>query len=121
MKMPRATEFDSTLSLLRQGYELVPNMSRKLGSDIYAGRLLLRKAIFMTGEEAARLFYDNEKFQRHDAMPKRVQKTLLGIGGVQGLDDECHRHRTHDQADDGRDHDEVPIALQVQVCSPTRQ
>ena len=95
MKMPRATEFDSTLSLLRQGYELVPNMSRKLGSDIYAGRLLLRKAIFMTGEEAARLFYDNEKFQRHDAMPKRVQKTLLGIGGVQGLDDECHRHRKH--------------------------
>lgn len=93
--MPRASEFDSTLSLLRQGYEFVSNTSRKLDSDIYEGRLLLQKTIFMTGEEAAHLFYDNEKFQRHGAMPKRVQKTLLGVGGVQSLDDESHRHRKH--------------------------
>lgn len=93
--MPRAPQFDSTLSLLRQGYELVPDTSRKLGTDIYEGRLLLQKTIFMTGQEAAHLFYDNEKFQRHGAMPKRVQKTLLGIGGVQSLDDEPHRHRKH--------------------------
>ncbi len=47
----------------------------------------------MTGPEAARLFYDPSRFLRHGAMPKAIQKTLLGQGGVQGLDDEAHRHR----------------------------
>ncbi|CAN7739580.1 hypothetical protein [Neorhizobium sp. LjRoot104] len=28
-------------------------------------------------------------------MPKAVQKTLLGEGGVQGLDGGPHRHRKH--------------------------
>jgi len=95
MKLPQAPEFDSTLRLLTQGYELIQNTCRKLETDVYEGRLLLQKTVFMMGEEAARLFYDNEKFQRHGAMPKRVQKTLLGVGGVQSLDDEAHRHRKH--------------------------
>tara|TARA_R100001369_G_scaffold49810_2_gene76568 strand:+ start:243 stop:476 length:234 start_codon:yes stop_codon:yes gene_type:complete len=47
----------------------------------------------MSGPEAARLFYDSSRFMRHGAMPKAIQKTLLGQGGVQGLDDEAHRHR----------------------------
>ncbi|MEJ7013799.1 cytochrome P450 [Sinorhizobium meliloti] len=47
----------------------------------------------MTGPEAARLFYDPDRFVRHGAMPGAIQKTLLGVGGVQGLDDEAHRHR----------------------------
>ncbi|WP_317622245.1 hypothetical protein [Pseudohongiella acticola] len=47
----------------------------------------------MTGPEAARLFYDSSRFVRHGAMPKAIQKTLLGQGGVQGLDDDAHRHR----------------------------
>ena len=54
---------------------------------------MLQKTIFMMGEEAARLFYDNSRFQRQVAMPGRIQKTLLGKGGVQGLDDTAHRHR----------------------------
>jgi len=95
MKIPQAPEFDSTFRLLTQGYELIQNTCRKLETDVYEGRLLLQKTVFMMGEEAARLLYDNEKFQRHGAMPKRVQKTLLGVGGVQSLDDEAHRHRKH--------------------------
>lgn len=95
MNMPQAPEFDSTLGLLTQGYKLIQNTCRELETDVYEGRLLLQKTIFMMGEEAARIFYDNEKFQRHGAMPKRVQKTLLGVGGVQSLDDAAHRHRKH--------------------------
>lgn len=91
--MPRAPEFDSTVALLTEGYELVLNRCRKLHTDVYQGRLMLQKTIFMIGEDAARIFYDNEKFQRKGAMPLRVQKTLLGVGGVQSLDDEAHRHR----------------------------
>lgn len=47
----------------------------------------------MSGEEAAKLFYDGKLFQRHHAAPRMLQKTLFGQGGVQGLDDEAHRHR----------------------------
>lgn len=93
MKMPHAPQFDSTLDLLSKGYTLVQDTCRQLETDVYEGRLMLQKAIFMTGEEAARLFYDNARFQRQGAMPKRIQKTLLGMGGVQGLDDDAHKHR----------------------------
>lgn len=41
----------------------------------------------MTGPEAVRLFYDPRRFVRRSATPKAIQKTLLGEGGVQGLDD----------------------------------
>lgn len=46
----------------------------------------------MRGEEAARLFYDEERFRRADALPRRV-RALVGEGGVQTLDDDAHRHR----------------------------
>src|SRR3546814_13725949 len=42
---------------------------------------------------SVRLFYDQSRFTRHGAMIGRIQKTLLGKGGVQGLDNEAHRHR----------------------------
>ena len=47
----------------------------------------------MTGPQAAELFYDRDRFARRGAMPGRIQRTLLGRGGVQGLDDEAHRSR----------------------------
>lgn len=62
-------------------------------SDVFETRLLGEKAICMKGKEAAKLFYDNNKFKRAGAAPKRAQKTLLGEGGVQGLDGKPHRHR----------------------------
>lgn len=95
MKMPRAPQFDSTLSLMSQGYAYILNTCRELETDLFEGRLLLHKTVFTMGEEAATLFYDNAKFQRQGAMPRRIQKTLLGVGGVQSLDDAPHRHRKH--------------------------
>lgn len=47
----------------------------------------------MQGEEAAKVFYDDDRFQRRNAAPERVKKTLFGQGGVQGLDGDAHRRR----------------------------
>lgn len=47
----------------------------------------------MSGEEAAEIFYDAERFNLKNATPKRIQKTLFGVGGVQSLDGEAHSHR----------------------------
>ena len=91
--IPRDEAFDSTLALLTDPYELISKRCRRYGADLFETRLLLRPAICMTGPEAARLFYDPERFIRRGAMPGRIQKTLLGKGGVQSLDDAPHRHR----------------------------
>ncbi len=93
--IPRDRSFDGTLALIRDPYRFVSKRCQRYGSDLFQIRLLLQEAICMRGPEAARLFYDSSRFVRHGAMPKAVQKTLLGEGGVQGLDDEAHRQRKH--------------------------
>lgn len=90
---PRAGWPDSTLPLLADPYGFIAGQARRLGSDVVAGRLLGAPTLFLTGAEAARLFYDEDLFVRAGAAPRRVQKTLFGVGGVQGLDGAAHRHR----------------------------
>lgn len=91
--IPRDEGFDNTLALLRAPYEFVGERCIRYGSDLFETRLLLRRTICMSGPEAARIFYDQGRFVRRGAMPGRIRGTLLGRGGVQGLDDEAHRHR----------------------------
>ncbi|MCQ4314015.1 cytochrome P450 [Pseudomonas stutzeri] len=91
--IPRDPGVDSSLSLLSEGYSFIPNRCQRLGSDIFQVRLLMQNTICMTGEDAARLFYDEQLFQRQHAAPRMLKKTLFGQGGVQGLDDAAHRHR----------------------------
>jgi len=91
--MPREPALDTTLSLLRRPYDYIAERARAHGSDVFETRLLLRRAICMTRAEAAELICDPERFVRRGAMPGRVTKTLLGEGGVQGLDGEAHRVR----------------------------
>lgn len=91
--IPRDLQAESSLSLLSEGYSFIPSRCQRLGTDIFQVRLLLQNTICMSGEEAAKLFYDEQLFQRRHAAPRMLQKTLFGQGGVQGLDDEAHRHR----------------------------
>ena len=84
---------DSTLAFLLRGYEFVSGECARLGSDVFQTRVLGRRTVCMRGAEAGRVFYDSDRFERAGAVPARVQKTLLGVGGVQGLDGEAHRHR----------------------------
>ncbi len=84
---------DSSLGILKKGYSYFQEKFDKYDVDIYSTRLLLKKTIVMRGEEAARFFYDQQKFKREGATPKRFQKTLFGVGGVQGLDGQAHLQR----------------------------
>lgn len=92
-RIPRDDIPDGTLALIRDPYGFVSKRCRRHGSDLFRTRLMLRETICMTGPEAAELFYDEGRFVRRGAMPGRIQKTLLGRGGVQGLDDGAHRSR----------------------------
>jgi len=92
-QIPKEKRLDSTISVLKEGYLFIPNRIEKLNSTIFETRLLGQRAIVISGKDAAELFYDEEKMKRKDVVPKRIQKSLFGVGGVQGLDDRAHRHR----------------------------
>jgi fatty-acid peroxygenase len=91
--IPRDASLDSTLALFREPYDFVSNRCRRHGTDLFEARVMLRRTICMTGPEAAKLFYDQDRFIRRGAMPEPIRATLLGKGGIQGLDDQDHRHR----------------------------
>ena len=74
-------------------YGLIGAVTRDRG-DVFRLRLpLVGTVACVRGAEAARLFYDPERFERAGVLPRRVRATLVGEGGVQTLDDEPHRRR----------------------------
>lgn len=94
MTLPREKGLDNSLALLLEGYNYIPSRRRHFCSDIFQTRLMGgQKVICVGGEEAAEIFYDNEKFKRKGAAPKRIQKSLFGENGVQTMDGEVHKHR----------------------------
>ena len=84
---------DSTIGILTKGYGYFSKKFEQKNTDVYRTRLFLQKTIVLRGSEAASIFYDQQKFMRKGATPKRFQRTLFGEGGVQGLDGNSHVHR----------------------------
>ncbi|RUO25580.1 cytochrome P450 [Aliidiomarina minuta] len=92
-EIPKEKAFDQSIQLIKEGYSFIANRRQELNSNIFESRLLGQKAYCLAGSEAARLFYDESKFKRAGVAPLPIEKTLFGEGGVQGLDDEAHKHR----------------------------
>ncbi|HEX6593270.1 MAG TPA: cytochrome P450 [Bacillota bacterium] len=92
-KIPVEEGWDHTISMLLEGYRFIPNRCRKYNSSIFQTRFMGKKAICMSGHEAAAIFYDPIRFQRAKAAPNRILQSLFGKGGVQGLDGVQHDHR----------------------------
>src|SRR5690625_2975695 len=91
--MPREEGMDNTLSLMREGYMYITNRCHSFQSNIFETRLFGKKAICMRGKEAAKLFYNNDKFKRKGATPKWVVQSFFGENSVQTLDENAHQHR----------------------------
>lgn len=89
----RALSTDSTLALLSEGYAFVPRRRERYGSDVFETRLMLTKAVCVTGEEAAEVFYEPGRFTRKGALPQTILRLLQDRGSVQVMDGEAHRHR----------------------------
>jgi fatty-acid peroxygenase len=92
-RIPREETFDSTLALLSEGYRFVSNRCRRFQSDIFETRLMLTPAICVVGEEAARMFYEPDRFTRRGALPITALTLLQDRGSAATLDGEPHRHR----------------------------
>lgn len=71
----------------------IKNRIDKNKSNLFVTRMLGQEVICMSGEEAAKVFYDSERFQRNGAAPKRVQESLFGVNAIQTMEGEAHIHR----------------------------
>lgn len=92
-RMPRDGRSDRILAVLAEGYEFITRRCARLDTDVFETTLQFEPTICMRGEAAAELFYDEGRFTRHGAAPSRLEKTLFGEGGVQGMDGDEHRQR----------------------------
>ncbi|UMA67124.1 cytochrome P450 (plasmid) [Roseivivax marinus] len=91
--LPRESVGDSTLSLLREGYEFVSRRCEKHQSDAFRTRLLGRDVICLRGPRAVALLYGTAGLKRRGAMPWTVLNLLQGPGSVGTLEGEAHRQR----------------------------
>lgn len=91
--IPVDTGLDHSFQLLNEGYLFIQNRCRKLNSSIFEIRLLGKQVICMSGEKAAKVFYDDSKFQRKGAAPNRIQQSLFGKNAIQTMDGDAHHHR----------------------------
>jgi fatty-acid peroxygenase len=92
-QVPQDQSLDISLNLMQEGYLFINNRVDRFQSNLFEARFLGQKIICMSGEKAAKVFYDPERFQKNGATPKRVQKTLFGVNAVQTMDGEAHIHR----------------------------
>lgn len=92
-QIPCENCLDHTLMFLREGYLFIPERIKRYRSEVFETRLLGRRVICMSGKEAARLFYNAELFEKRGALPKRVQRTLFGLNGIQTMDGARHMYR----------------------------
>lgn len=84
--MPQEKGIDHTFSLMREGYMYISNRCNSFQSNMFRTRLLGRKVICMKGKDAAELFYNNEKFNRKGAVPRRIEQSFFGENSVQTMD-----------------------------------
>ena len=92
-KFPKDKGLDHTVDLIREGYLFIENRADYYATDIFQTRLMGKKVVCMTGAVCAKMFYNPRLFERKNVMPRRVKETLIGKGGVQGLDGKAHEER----------------------------
>ncbi len=83
----------SALRLLREGFPFIQNRCWRFRFGLFEIAVPVGQVVCMSGREATQIFYDSERFVRKGAIPKRIQKTLLGENPLHTLDNGVHRHR----------------------------
>ncbi|WP_407149888.1 cytochrome P450 [Bradyrhizobium sp. ORS 86] len=84
---------DSSLAFYREGYEFFRHRHRQFHTDIFQAKLLGKTYNCVFGEDAARMFYEPDRFTRQGALPSSTLKLLQDEGSVAVLDAEAHAQR----------------------------
>jgi fatty-acid peroxygenase len=91
--IPQEKVLDNSVRLLLEGFPFIQNRVKHFNSNIFKTRIMFQNVICLHGEEAAKVFYDSDKFMRYQAIPNRIQRTLMGKDAIQTMDGEGHVHR----------------------------
>lgn len=91
--LPRDQSLEAGPAFLREGYRFLPDRFGRLNTDVFEARLMLRRAVCVGGEDAARMFYTPDRFTRRGALPPTTLLSLQDRGSVQTLDGEAHHRR----------------------------
>ncbi|WP_210489067.1 cytochrome P450 [Rufibacter aurantiacus] len=91
--IPHEKVLDNSLNLLLEGFPFIHNRVKRFNSNIFKTRIMFQNVICLHGVEAAKVFYDPDKFMRYQAIPNRIQRTLMGKDAIQTMDGEGHLHR----------------------------
>lgn len=94
--IPKEETLDHSAALLREGYLFISNRMKKFQSDLFETRVMGKKVVCITGEEAARVFYNTEFFKRKGAAPYRVQQSLFGVNAIQTIKPQADVYVCHD-------------------------
>jgi fatty-acid peroxygenase len=92
VRIPR-TGVENTAAFLREGYTFIGKRCRRLDTDVFATRLMMRRVYCAYGEDAARMFYTPDRFTRKGAVPPTALALLQDRGSVQTRDGHQHRAR----------------------------
>jgi len=92
-QVPHINKIEGMTSFMKDGYEFIQNKSSEYKADVFETSFLGQKIVCMHGNDAAKVFYNRELFQRGGAIPKRIQRTLTGEKAIHTLDGEEHIHR----------------------------
>lgn len=92
-RTPKLRSPDSAAAFLREGYTFISSRCDKLGTDLFRTRIAGRPVVCIRGADAARIFYEADRFTRRGALPPTVVHLLQDQGSVQTLDGSAHRHR----------------------------
>ncbi|MDX2376715.1 cytochrome P450 [Microbacterium sp. LRZ72] len=84
---------DSTLAFLAEGYAFGHRRFERVDADAFRTRLKGRPVTMIRGLDAARFFYEGDRFTRVDAMPTSVLHSLQDERSVQTLSGAAHRLR----------------------------
>lgn len=92
-KFPTENPVAAAIGLYKDGFTFIMNRRRKFNSDIFKISLPGMDIICFGGEDAARAFYDPDKFVRKGAVPLPIQDALTGRKAIHTTDDRQHHSR----------------------------
>lgn len=84
---------DESLKLLAQGYDFMPARGLRRARRWFGTRLMLRRAVGLSGGDAPEVLYAPDRFTRVGALPPTTLRLLQGPGSVNQLDGAAHRRR----------------------------
>jgi fatty-acid peroxygenase len=85
--------FVNLIKLFRRGYDFMPSIrNRHSDTDIIRTMIAAKTIYVLGGEQGARLFYNNDLFERQNVLPSHIVNTIFGAG-IHIKDNSEHQRR----------------------------